>query len=217
MDATITALLTGTIQPFARGEASAIAKSPGAGIQKIGFLGLAGDQQADTRHHGGPDKALHLYPFDHYARWSKDAPDHPLLGAPGAFGENISTTGMTEADVCIGDRFRCGTAVLEISQPREPCWKQGERMEWTTLPKLMVRERRSGWYFRVIKEGEACAGDWLTLIDRPLPDWSVQRVFGLIIGGDHKSDPAALVSLCDMAVLFEGWRQRAAELMALPH
>ena len=90
-------------------------------------------------------------------------------------------------------------------------------MQWTTLPKLMVRERRSGWYYRVIEEGFAEAGDMMTLVDRPLPDWSVKRVFGLIIGGDHKSDPAALSALRDMDLLFEGWRQRAAELMELPH
>jgi MOSC domain-containing protein YiiM len=140
--------------------------------------------------------------------------DHPLLNAPGAFGENISTWALTEDQVCIGDRFRLGAALLEVSQGRQPCWKQGHRMAWPALPALMVRERRSGWYYRVIEEGTATEGDMLTLIDRPLPDWSVRRVFGLLIGGEHKGQAAALRELASMAVLFSGWRQRAAELMA---
>jgi len=115
-----------------------------------------------------------------------------LLDAPGAFGENIATEGLLEEAVCIGDRFKLGSALVEVSQGRQPCWKQGERLRWPALPPLMVRERRSGWYYRVIEKGVARAHDILELIDRPLPEWSVARVFGLLIGGDHRSDPAAL-------------------------
>ena len=208
----VLALLSGTSKPFARGEHSAIAKSVLCGPVRIGLLGVHGDEQADPRYHGGPDKALHHYPFDHYAFWRGKAPDHPLLRAPGAFGENISTEGLTEDEVCIGDRFHLGSALLEISQGRQPCWKQGVRMEWTTLPAMMVKERRSGWYYRVIEPGMAEAGDLLSLVDRPLPAWSVRRVFGLIIGGDHKRDPAALKVLAEMELLFSGWRERAGEL-----
>lgn len=214
MKAEILALLAGKSRPFSRGENSAIAKDPCAGRIRIGFLGIDGDEQADSRFHGGPEKALHHYPSDHYAHWASLAVDHPLLNAPGAFGENISTWGLLETEVCIGDRFRCGTALLEISQGRQPCWKQGARMEWTTLPTMMVRGRRSGWYYRVIEEGEAEAGDRIALTDRRLPDWSVARVFGLLIAGDHKRDPGALRELVDMELLFSGWRQRAAELIA---
>ena len=208
----VLALLSGTSKPFARGEQSAIAKSVLSGSVRIGLLGIQGDEQADPRYHGGPDKALHHYPFDHYAFWRSKAPDHPLLRAPGAFGENISTEGLTEDEVCIGDRFRLGTVLIEISQGRQPCWKQGVRMEWTTLPAMMVKERRSGWYYRVIEPGIAEAGDFLSLVDRPLAEWSVRRVFGLIIGGDHKHDPAALKALAGMECLFSGWRERAREL-----
>ena len=209
----ILALLAGTVQPLANGEGSAIAKALIEGRAHIGFLGIEGDQQADLHFHGGPDKALHHYPADHYGYWATKAVDHPLLNAPGAFGENVSTFGVLENEVCIGDRFRLGTALVEISQGRQPCWKQATRMEWSTLPAMMVRERRSGWYYRVIEEGTAEAGDMLTLVERPLPDWSVRRVFGLIIGGDHRNDPAALPELAAMPVLFEGWRVRALELM----
>jgi MOSC domain-containing protein YiiM len=209
----VLALLAGKSVPFAQGESSAIDKASLSGSVRIGFLGIEGDEQADPRYHGGPDKALHHYPADHYAHWATLAVDHPLLNAPGAFGENISTHGLTEDQVCIGDRMRLGSAILEISQGRQPCWKQGVRMEWTALPALMVKERRSGWYYRVIEEGVAEAGDLLEPQERPLPDWSVRRVFGLLIGGEHKQDPAALRELAKMEPLFSGWRARAAELI----
>ncbi len=198
--------------PFARGEWSAIDKHVVDGPVSIGFLGIIGDEQADQRVHGGPGKALHHYPFDHYAAWLLKAPDNPQLGVAGAFGENISTLGLLEENVCIGDQFRLGTALIEISQGRQPCWKQGHRMEWTTLPTMMIRERRSGWYYRVIEEGVAEAGDVLTLLHRPLPDWTVKRVFGLLIAGDHKHDSAALPVLAAMALLDDSWRMRAGEL-----
>ncbi len=211
--APILALLTGTVQLLARGESSAIAKTPKQGRLKIGFLGVEGDSQADLRVHGGPDKAIHHYPADHYAHWGALAVDHPLLNAPGAFGENVSTWGLTEDQVCIGDKFRLGTALVEISQGRQPCWKQGARMEWPQLPALMVKERRSGWYYRVLEEGIAAEGDDLTLVERVLPEWTVKRVFGLLIAGDHKADPAALVELAALEQLDAGWRIRAADLM----
>jgi MOSC domain-containing protein YiiM len=212
MSTSVAALLSGIARPFSRGESSAIDKKIVDGPVGIGFLGLVGDEQADPRYHGGPGKALHHYPFDHYAAWLEKAPGHPLLCAPGAFGENISTIGLLEDEVCIGDQFRLGSAVIEVSQGRQPCWKQGHRMEWSTLPAMMVRERRSGWYYRVIEEGVVEAGDMLTLLDRPLPDWNVRRVFGLLIAGDHKREPEALPALAAMALLDESWRMRALEL-----
>jgi MOSC domain-containing protein YiiM len=213
MHAPVRAVLAGRVKPFARGEGSAIAKQPLEGSVRITLAGVAGDEQADLVHHGGRDKALHHYPFDHYASWAERAPDARLLDAEGAFGENISTTGLLEHEVCIGDRFRIGTALVEISQGRKPCWKQGARLGWDAVPALMVREGRSGWYYRVIEEGEAKAGDVLALVERQLPDWSVRRVFDLLIAGKHKSDPAALKALAGMDLLFDGWRERAARLM----
>jgi MOSC domain-containing protein YiiM len=212
MQICVDALLCGKATPFARGQYSAIDKRSVEGAVRVSFLGLVGDEQADVRVHGGPGKALHHYPADHYSAWAQRAPEHPLLRAPGAFGENISSFGMGEDDVCIGDRFRLGSALIEVSQGRQPCWKQGHRMEWTTLPTLMVRERRSGWYYRVIEEGIAQAGDMLTLLDRPLAEWSVRRVFGLLIAGDHKRDREALPALAAMELLDETWRMRAFEL-----
>lgn len=209
----IRALLAGRVQPLSRGEGSAIAKRPLSGAVQIGLFGIIGDEQADQVHHGGRDKALHHYPFDHYARWREDAPDAVLLHAAGAFGENISTTGLDEDTVCIGDRFRLGSALVEVSQARQPCWKQGDRLAWTTLPDLMVREGRSGWYYRVLEPGQAQAGDDLILIDRPFPDWTARRVFDLLVGGKYKEDREALAVLSEMDVLFEGWRVRARQFL----
>ncbi len=210
---TILALLAGKVRVLDRGQGSAIAKSAITGPVQINYLGIAGDEQADLSVHGGPDKALHHYPGDHYAHWASQSVSHPPLNAPGAFGENISTWGLLEDEVCIGDRFRLGTALVEISQGRQPCWKQGARMGWATLPALMVKTRRSGWYYRVIEQGKASEGDDLLLLDRPNPDWTVARVFGLLIAGDHKRDAAALPVLAAMPSLFKGWRMRAAGLM----
>ena len=209
----IRALLAGRVQPLSRGEGSAIAKRPLSGAVQIGLFGIIGDEQADQVRHGGRDKALHHYPFDHYARWKEDAPDRDFLRAAGAFGENISTTGLDENTVCIGDRFRLGSALVEVSQARQPCWKQGDRLAGAALPDLMVREGRSGWYYRVLEPGQAQAGDDLVLIDRPFPDWTARRVFDLLVGGKYKEDRAALAFLSEMHVLFEGWRVRARQFL----
>jgi len=209
----ILALLSGRIAPFrANDEPSAIAKSPVSGPVTIGAMGLAGDEQADLRVHGGIEKALHHYPFDHYPAWNEELVGHSLLAAPGAFGENISTLGLLETEVCIGDRFRLGTALVEVSQGRQPCWKQGHRFGLPEVTARMVETRRNGWYYRVIEPGAAQAGDRLELLARPLPEWNVARVFGLLIAGDHKRDPAAVRALAAIEVLAAPWRRRAGEL-----
>ena len=203
-------VLVGRAVPFRGAELSAIQKSATAGSVRVGWLGLEGDEQADLSVHGGPDKAIHHYAFDHYAMWVEKAPAHPKLGVPGAFGENISTRGLTEETVCIGDRFRLGSALVEVSQPRQPCWKQAHVMEWTTLPKMMVRERKSGWYYRVIEQGVVAANDMMTLEARPHSEWTVARVFALTIGGEGKANQAACRALAALEVLEAGWREIAA-------
>lgn len=215
MAAAVTAILTGRSIPFARGEHSAIGKAPVAGIIALGFLGLSGDQQADKKYHGGPDKALHHYPYEHYAQWQGVMPDQPLLLLPGAFGENVSTAGLDEGEACIGDRFRFGTALVEISQPRQPCWKQGQVFSWQKLPKLMVQQRRTGWYYRVIEEGEIAAGCPFELVDRPFPEWTVARAVGLVLGGEAKHDVAGIRALITLEVLEKSWREKARKLAAL--
>lgn len=203
------ALNIGELRPLGgSGLLSAIDKRPVEGSVRITRLGLSGDAQGDRAHHGGPDKALHHYPADHYDRWAAELPGHAALFQNGAFGENISTRGFTEADVCVGDRWRLGTALLEISQGRQPCHRLNLRFD---LPDMVERVRdtgRTGWYYRVLEEGEAAASDRLSLVERPHPRWSIARVFEVLFG-PHK-DAAALADLLRLGVLADGWRQRAA-------
>ena len=209
---TVDALLTGMPVPFRDGDYSAIAKQPVSGAVRIGWLGLAGDSVADPVHHGGWDKAIHLYPQDHYGWWRERKPGHPLLEKPGAFGENIASRGMTEEEVCLGDRFSLGSAVVEVSHGRQPCWKLDHRFGARDVMATIVKTARCGIYFRVLREGEAEAGVMMELLERPLPQWSIARLFRLLIGGGHKGEPDAVRALADMPVLAEAWRERARKL-----
>ncbi len=212
MRCAILAVLTGQAVPFGR-ERSAIAKSPRKGPVPVGWLGLEGDEQADLAVHGGPDKAIHHYPADHYPFWRAEMAGQPLLGAAGAFGENVSTRGMTESEVCLGDRYRLGSALIEVSQGRQPCWKQGHRLSNPGVVARMVATRKSGWYYRVIEPGAVAAGDMIELLERPQPDWDVARMFGLLIGGGGRDDPAALRALAAMEILADPWRKKAQSLL----
>lgn len=209
----IKSICSGVARPFRGGEQSAIGKAPVPGPVRIERLGLAGDQQADLRVHGGPDKAIHHYPYDHYAFWRSAIGHHPLLDSTGAFGENISTTGLTEDMVCIGDRWRMGTALVEVAQGRQPCWKLDHRFDGAHVNAAMVKARNPGWYYRVLEEGTASAGDGMVLEERPWPAWSVARVFGLLIAGDHKADREGLEALGAVAPLADAWQRRRAKLL----
>ncbi len=210
---TIAALLTGTPMPFRDGDYSAIAKRPVDGVVRVNWQGFEGDAVADPVHHGGWDKAIHLYPQDHYDWWRERKPDHPLLQAPGAFGENIASFGMTEEEICLGDRFSLGSALVEVSHGRQPCWKLDHRFGTRDVLATIVKTGRAGLYFRVLREGEAEAKGRMELLDRPLPDWPIARVFRLLIGGRHKAEPDAVRALANMPVLAEVWRDRARKLV----
>lgn len=213
MNMAIDAVLTGKARAFRGDETSAIGKLPFEGARRVGRLGIDGDEQADLTVHGGIDKAIHHYPRDHYDWWADALGGHALLAAPGAFGENISTTGLVESDLCIGDRFRLGTALVEVSQGRQPCWKLGHRFGIASVPATVVATGRSGWYYRVIEDGAVAAGDTLDLIERARPAWNVERVFRLLIGGAGKHEPGALRELAAMEALAATWRARAEKLL----
>ena len=138
-------------------------------------LGLEGDGQADLVNHGGPDKAICVYSFDHYPYWQKVLSDEQL--APGAFGENFTVADIAESDVCIGDTWRVGDEVIvQVSQPRQPCWKLARRWQRKITRAYEVQENgKTGWYFRVLKLGTVEAGMPLTLVERPHPDWTIAR------------------------------------------
>ncbi len=212
MSMTIEALLTGTPRPFRGDDHSAIAKQPVAGPVRVTWDGFAGDKVADPIHHGGWDKAIHLYAQDHYDWWRAVKPDHPLLAQPGAFGENIASHGLTEADICLGDRFSLGSAVVEVSHGRQPCWKLDHRFGSRDVMAAIIKTGRSGFYFRVIREGEVEAGTEMLLLERSHDEWPLDRVFRLLIGGGHKQEPDAVRELAGVKALAEAWRDRARKL-----
>lgn len=213
MKAEILAVLLGKVRPF-RGddEPSAIGKLPVADLVAVGPMGLAGDEQADRTVHGGIDKAIHHYPADHYDWWRGHFGDVPLLDAPGAFGENIATTSLDEINVFLGDRFRLGTALVEVTQARQPCWKLDHRFGTKGVMAQVVKTRRTGWYYRVLEPGAVRAGDTLDLIERPYPEWPLASLFALLIGGEAKNRPADLRALREVPALADTWKVRRAKL-----
>jgi MOSC domain-containing protein YiiM len=215
MTSLILSINCGKSQPFREDVSSAIGKEPTTGRVRFGQLGLVGDEQADLAVHGGPDKAIHHYPHDHYVWWEEALGGSALLEVPSAFGENVSSEGLTEHDVCIGDRWRLGTGIVEVSQGRQPCWKLDHRFGGMPVMARMVKARRCGWYYRVIEEGEVGAGDMFELVDRPFPDWSVARVFGLLIAGDHKRDRESLEALGEVSGLAQNWARRREALLGV--
>lgn len=176
----VLAVCTGQAVAYARGARSAIDKHARSGRVACGLLGLNGDEQGDRRVHGGPDKALHHYPSEHYAVWRAELGTHPLLDTPAAFGENLHTSGLTEADVCLGDRYRVGDVLLEVSQARQPCWKLDERFGRPGMAAQVQRTGRTGWYYRVLEEGAVWAGAQLMLLARPNPGWSLARLLDVL-------------------------------------
>ncbi|MBU2897367.1 MOSC domain-containing protein [Vibrio hepatarius] len=168
---------------FAYGARSAIDKQIVDGRHYVSFLGLRGDEQGDLRVHGGVEKALHIYPSEHYVQWIKELGERAIFHHIGAFGENISSTGITEKDICLGDKICIGSAVLEVSQGRMPCWKLNVRFDQKNMAKRLQDSLRTGWYFRVIQEGEIGQGDKVILCERPYPDWPLSRIMGLIFEG----------------------------------
>jgi MOSC domain-containing protein YiiM len=200
----IDAVLCGKVVDFTRpGSRSAIAKTVVSEAVWVGTLGLSGDEQGDLRVHGGPDKAVHHYPHDHYAAWRTDIGAHPLLQAPGAFGENLSSTGLTEADICLGDRFRLGDALVEVSQSRQPCWKLSDRFALSDMARRVQDTGRTGWYYRVLETGRLQAGDRLELQDRPYPQWPLSRIIEVLY--QRTLEPQVLAEVLRLP-LVPSWR-----------
>ena len=211
MQSKVEGLFIGTPKPFRGDSASAIARDPVEGPVELGWTGFEGDQVADPVHHGGWDKAVHLYPSDHYPFWRKKLPEHERLQRFGAFGENITAPGFVEGDVKIGDRFRMGEALVEISHGRQPCWKLDHHFGRPDIMATIVNTGRSGLYLRVIEQGKVAKGDAIERTERPDHDWTVARVFAQLIQPGPR-DRGALKDLSQLETLAEDWRSRAQGL-----
>jgi MOSC domain-containing protein YiiM len=178
-----------------------IFKAPVAGKIRVARLNLDGDAQADLRVHGGEDKAVYAYPAEHYGPWSRE------LGRQlpfGQFGENLTVEGVQEDQVCIGDVLRIGTALFQVSQPRTPCFKLGIRMEDDAFPQRFLESGRSGFYLRVLEEGELQAGDPIHLESRDPHGLTVLEICRLIYS--EPGDPTMMRRAAELAPLSHGWR-----------
>jgi MOSC domain-containing protein YiiM len=154
-----------------------IFKQPVEGRLHVGRLNLEGDQQADLSVHGGPHQAVYVYPFEHYAFWQQELRRDDF--AHGQFGENFTVSGMHENQVCIGDVFRVGSALFQVTQPRVPCFKLATKMGFPEFPKLFMASARTGFYLRVMEEGDVGAGDPIVQESKSSLGMTVESVFRL--------------------------------------
>ncbi|KKB40115.1 MOSC domain-containing protein [Bacillus thermotolerans] len=193
--------------PMDREWTSGIFKEPAQGAVWLSRTNLAGDGQADLKNHGGPDKAVLAYPAVHYSAWKEEL-ENTLIPV-GGMGENFSLEGITEDQVSIGDIFQLDEAVVQVSQPRKPCWKPARRFKVKDLALRIQRTGRTGWYLRVLQEGRVQAGQALTLIERPLPEWTVARCNKVMYA--KEADIADLEALAECELLASSWRDSFKE------
>ncbi len=209
ISAKVALLQIGTPQPFGpNGVPSSFYRGQVAGRVAVRALGLEGDRVGDPVYHGGPDKAVHAYPQAHYADWRRDLPETAALLADGSFGENLTLDTLTERDICIGDLFAAGAMRLQVSQARQPCWKLNVRFDRKDMSRLVQDTARTGWYFRVLEPGEIGAGDTLNLVQRPNPDWPLDRVWRLLYR--DAPDAEALQAFAALEGLSASWQKLAA-------
>ncbi len=168
----------------------------------LGSTNLAGDGQADLVHHGGSHKAVCVYPAAHYPYW-REALGLPNLAA-GDFGENFTVDGLTEDSVCIGDVWTIGETTVQVSQPRQPCWKLARRWDIKDLALQVQQTGRTGWYFRVLVEGIVQHGMPLTLVDRPNSQWTIAAANQLM--HHDQANLADAARLADVTALSPSWK-----------
>lgn len=188
---------------------TSIFKTPVQGPVALRRYNIEGDRQSDLTVHGGPNKAVYLYPSEHYPFWAAQLPDMPL--PPGAFGENLTTEGMLEEEVHIGDVFRIGTAAVKVSQPRMPCFKLAIRMNRPDMVRRFWASGRPGIYFSIVEEGEFQTGDGIDLLEgdpRRVSVADVVRVY------KRETEDSDLFSRLMEAPLSGSWKKEIRERWA---
>ena len=198
----------GTVREFAysgRPAKSAIWKSPALGRIAARGVNLAGDEQADRKAHGGPDKAVYAYAVED-VRWWEQEVGRAL--AYGEFGENLTTEGMEVNTARVGERWEIGTTVLEVSEPRIPCWRLGVRMNDKLFPRRFSEAMRPGAYLRIVVEGEVGAGDAIRVVERPEHDLTIREVFRI-----YTRDREEAERLLAVPRMSESWRRWAEKLL----
>ena len=205
LSAEILALFVGkTANRWPGKEPSAIGKLQATDELRLDWDGFVEDQQADLEFHGGPEKALHHYAADHMDHWREAFPDADHNFIPGCFGENISTVGLHENNLCLGDILTLGSAKVQICQGRQPCWKLNAHTGIDAMGAAFRRTARVGWYYRVLETGQVKAGDTIRLVERPCPDWSVEKVTKARF--DPKLSPDTAREIADLPVISQAWR-----------
>ena len=189
------------MDPHGQPWTTATFKDPVSGKVALSWEGVDGDGQADLVNHGGVDKAVLVYSDDHSERWRRELFPEGL--PPGAFGENFTVQGLTEANVCLGDVFQVSSARVQVSHPRQPCWKQSRRYGINDLVVRIVRTGRTGWYLRVLTEGLVEAGDVMTLLERPHPEWTIERANQVM--NVAKTNRELSLELADCPALAQSW------------
>jgi len=179
-----------------------IFKAPVTGRVPVRALNLEGDEQADLEVHGGPDKAVYAYPSEHYDYWRRELTDAELPW--GVFGENFTVEGLREDELNIGDRLRIGTAEFEVTQPRLPCYKLAFRFGRPDMVKRFLHSRRTGFYLRVLREGEVGAGDAIELVSRDPGKVTVADITRLY--AFEKDNRELLQRAIEVAALPASWR-----------
>jgi MOSC domain-containing protein YiiM len=209
----IVSLNVGLPRLVLRGEepvSTGIFKNPVAGRVRLRTFNLDGDRQADLSVHGGPYKAVYLYPSEHYSFWKSELPEMDLQW--GMFGENFTTTGLLENETNIGDRFRVGSAELMVTQPRLPCYKLGLRFGRADMIRRFLVSERTGFYLSVSKEGEVGVGDEFELIEKNPSGVTVVEVTRLY--GSDKNNVDLIKRAIATEALPESWRSYLQERLA---
>ena len=199
-------LYAGAVAPLAGGRPSAIVKRAVAGEMELGTLGLAADAQADKRLHGGLDKALHQFPSEHYLALAQAFPAIGELLAPGSIGENISSLGMTEASVCLGDVYAFGAARIQVTQPRSPCGKIDRRYGVDGVARHIQLSGCCGWYYRVLSTGTVRTGASLSLLERDAEAISLAAFHATL--RETRPPLALLERLAGMELLGADWLKK---------
>lgn len=191
---------------------TSIFKAPVSGPVRVRWLNLDGDRQSDLTVHGGADKAVYVYPAEHYAFWRKELPGAALPW--GAFGENFTTEGLPEDTIHIGDRLKIGSAEFEVTQPRLPCFKLGIRFDRADIVKRFLASGRTGFYLRVCQEGEVTADDSITLT---VSDDAITVADIVELYLDDEADPAQLRRASGLPALSEAWQDEFRKRLLEPN
>lgn len=200
-------LFIGQVQALpVSGRPTAMYKTQVQGPIDLGVEGFAGDQHADLRAHGGPEKAVHLYPSTHYAKLAAKFADAAALLVPGSMGENIATADLAEHDVRLGDVWQLGSALIQVCQPRNPCWKIDERFGADGMALFVDQHLLTGWYWRVLQTGTVHPNDSLVLHEVAHHAPTLHQA--MTLWREHRPDLDALSALAQTHGIAKAWQDK---------